>query len=113
MFASAPTSPCKGEVARAASGWGSCDVSASLRIDKWLWHARFAKTRAIAQMRCEAGHIRLNGNRIEKSSHPVRVGDTLTIPTAKEAIAVRVLALGIRRGPPAEARALYEVVKLQ
>lgn len=80
----------------------------SLRIDKWLWHARFAKTRAIAQARCEGGHIRLNGNRVEKPAHPVRVGDTLTIPTAKEALAVRVLALGTRRGPTAEAQALYE-----
>jgi ribosome-associated heat shock protein Hsp15 len=82
----------------------------SLRIDKWLWHARFCKTRAIAQARAESGLIRLNGNRVEKPSAAVRVGDTLTIPTAKEATVVKVLALGIRRGPPAEARTLFEVV---
>lgn len=85
-------------------------MTGALRIDKWLWHARFAKTRPLAQARCEAGHIRLNGNRIDKSSHPVRVGDTLTIPTAKQAVALRVLGLGTRRGPPTEARQLYEVV---
>jgi ribosome-associated heat shock protein Hsp15 len=84
------------------------DAPPSLRIDKWLWHARFCKTRAIAQARCESGLVRLNGNRVEKSSAAVRVGDTLTIPTAKEAMVVKVLALGVRRGPPVEARALYE-----
>jgi ribosome-associated heat shock protein Hsp15 len=87
------------------------DAAPSLRIDKWLWHARFCKTRAIAQARCESGLVRLNGNRVEKSSAAVRVGDTLTIPTAKEAMVVKVLALGIRRGPPAEARMLYEAVE--
>ena len=86
------------------------DAAASLRIDKWLWHARFCKTRAIAQARCEAGLLRLNNQRVEKSSAAVRVGDTLTIPTAEEALVVKVLALGIRRGPPAEARGLYEIV---
>jgi ribosome-associated heat shock protein Hsp15 len=86
------------------------DGQPSLRIDKWLWHARFCKTRAIAQARAESGLIRLNGHRVEKSSVAVRVGDTLTIPTSKEAMVVKVLALGIRRGPPAEARQLYESV---
>jgi ribosome-associated heat shock protein Hsp15 len=84
------------------------EAAPSLRIDKWLWHARFCKTRAIAQARAESGLIRLNGHRVEKSSAAVHVGDTLTIPTAKEAMVVKVLALGTRRGPPAEARALYE-----
>jgi ribosome-associated heat shock protein Hsp15 len=84
------------------------EAAPSLRIDKWLWHARFCKTRAIAQARCESGLIRLNGHRVEKSSAAVHVGDTLTIPTAKEAMVVKVLALGTRRGPPAEARMLYE-----
>lgn len=83
----------------------------SLRIDKWLWHARFCKTRAIAQARAESGLIRLNGHRLEKSSAAVHVGDTLTIPTAKDAMVVRVVGLGIRRGPPAEARTLFEVIE--
>jgi ribosome-associated heat shock protein Hsp15 len=83
----------------------------SLRIDKWLWHARFCKTRAIAQARAESGVIRLNGHRVEKRSAAVRVGDTLTIPASKDALVVKVLALGVRRGPPAEARMLFEVVE--
>jgi ribosomal 50S subunit-recycling heat shock protein len=85
-------------------------VAETLRIDKWLWHARFCKTRAIAQARAESGLVRLNGQRVEKPSAAVRVGDVLTIPLPREALIVRVLALGIRRGPPSEARTLYETM---
>lgn len=84
-------------------------MAETLRIDKWLWHARFCKTRALAQARAESGLIRLNGQRVEKPSVAVRVGDIVIVPTAREALAVKVLALGIRRGPPAEARTLYEI----
>jgi ribosome-associated heat shock protein Hsp15 len=79
-----------------------------LRVDKWLWHARFCKTRATAQRKVEPGLIRLNGQSVEKPSALVRPGDVLTLPIAGEVIVLRVLALGTRRGPPAEARALYE-----
>lgn len=82
--------------------------AAGLRIDKWLWHARFCKTRASAQRKVETGLIRLNGQRVEKPSALVRPGDMLTLPIAREVIVLRVLALGTRRGPLAEARALYE-----
>ena len=82
-----------------------------LRIDKWLWHARFCKTRALAQRKTAAGLIRVNGQRIEKASTLIRPGDVLTLPLARSAIALRVLALGVRRGPPAEARALYEMLE--
>ena len=78
-----------------------------LRIDKWLWHARFCKTRALAQRTAESGLIRLNGNRIGKSSTTVTPGDTLTLPRGCEVVVLRVLALGTRRGPVPEARALY------
>jgi ribosome-associated heat shock protein Hsp15 len=83
----------------------------SLRIDKWLWHARFCKTRVIAQEKAESGRIRINGNRVEKASYAVRVGDTMTLPTGGKVIALRVLALGERRGPAAEARLLYEEIQ--
>jgi ribosome-associated heat shock protein Hsp15 len=86
----------------------SADRPAGLRIDKWLWHARFCKTRALAQRMAETGLIRLNGHRIEKPNALVRPGDVLTLPAAREVVVLRVLALGERRGPPAEARALYE-----
>lgn len=82
-----------------------------IRIDKWLWHARFHKTRSLAQTAAVKGHIRLNGRRIEKASAEVRVGDTLTVPRGKEVVVVRVLGCGIRRGPATEAQALYEILK--
>ena len=85
-------------------------MSESLRIDKWLWHARFCKTRAIAQAKAAAGHIRINGHRVEKASAAVRVGDVMTLAAGGKVMAVRVLGLGERRGPAAEARLLYEVL---
>ncbi|MBS0275602.1 MAG: RNA-binding S4 domain-containing protein [Proteobacteria bacterium] len=81
-----------------------------IRIDKWLWHARFHKTRSLAQAAAVKGHIRLNGRRIEKASAEVRIGDMLTVPRGKEVVVVRVLGCGIRRGPAAEAQALYEIL---
>jgi ribosome-associated heat shock protein Hsp15 len=83
----------------------------SLRIDKWLWHARFCKTRAIAQDKAGAGHIRINGHRVEKPSASVRIGDVMTLPTGGKVVALRVLALGERRGPAPEARMLYELIE--
>lgn len=83
----------------------------SLRIDKWLWHARFCKTRPIAQEKAAQGHIRLNGQRVEKASAAVRVGDIMTLPTGGRVIALKVLGLGVRRGPAPEAQALYELIE--
>jgi ribosome-associated heat shock protein Hsp15 len=85
-------------------------LSESLRIDKWLWHARFCKTRSVAQEKAAAGQIRLNGHRVEKPSAAVRVGDVMTLPAGSKVISVRVLALGFRRGPAPEARTLYDVI---
>jgi ribosome-associated heat shock protein Hsp15 len=82
----------------------------SLRIDKWLWHARFYKTRALARAAANSGLIRLNGRRIEKPSAEVRPGDLVTVPHGREIAVVRVLACGIRRGPANEAQGLYEIV---
>ena len=85
-------------------------MSDSLRIDKWLWHARFCKTRSIAQQKAATGFIRLNGQRVEKPSVAVHVGDVMTLPAGNVIISVRVLALGIRRGPATEARMLYNIL---
>ena len=82
-----------------------------IRIDKWLWHARFHKTRSLAQAAAVKGHIRLNGRRVEKASAEVRIGDTLTVPRGNQVVVVRVLGCGIRRGPATEAQALYEILK--
>jgi ribosome-associated heat shock protein Hsp15 len=86
-------------------------MSEALRIDKWLFHARFCRTRPLAQAKAEAGQIRLNGQRVNKPSAQVRPGDMLTISTGREVVVLRVLALGERRGPASEARMLYELVQ--
>ena len=82
-----------------------------LRIDKWLWHARFCKTRAIAQQKAHQGRIRLNGQVVRKASTAVRIGDTMTLAHMGKVVVIKVLGLGIRRGPAAEASGLYEVVE--
>jgi ribosome-associated heat shock protein Hsp15 len=83
----------------------------SLRIDLWLWRARFFKTRALAAAKAAEGRIRLTrageGGRIDKASRAVRPGDELVFAVGPRVIAVRVLALGVRRGPAEEARMLY------
>jgi ribosome-associated heat shock protein Hsp15 len=81
-----------------------------IRIDRWLWHARFHKTRSLAQAAAIKGHIRLNGRRIEKASAEVRIGDVLTVPRGRDVVVLRVKDCGIRRGPASEAQALYEVL---
>lgn len=80
------------------------------RIDKWLWHARFYRTRALAQRAAVSGLVRLNGRRVDKPGHHVKPGDVLTVPTARQAIAVRIVAIAERRGRPQEAQNLYEIV---
>lgn len=79
-----------------------------LRVDKWLWQARFFKTRSIAAKVVAGGSVRLNGARIAKSSVAVGEGDVLTFPQARDVRVVRIVALGERRGPAPEARALYD-----
>ncbi len=79
----------------------------SLRLDKWLWFARFAKTRSLAAKLCAAGHVRIGGASALKPHHPVRVGDALIVQQGRVLRRITVLALGERRGPPAEARLLY------
>jgi len=86
-------------------------LSESLRIDKWLWHARFCKTRGLAQEKAVKGQIRLNGHRIEKASATVRIGDVMTLPAGGRVVSLKVLGLGLRRGPPSEAQLLYEVIQ--
>jgi len=81
-----------------------------IRIDKWLWHARFFKTRPLAQRAAESGVLRLNGARVTKASAGVGPGDVVTVPRGREIAAVRVIACGTRRGPASEAHELYEIL---
>jgi ribosome-associated heat shock protein Hsp15 len=78
-----------------------------LRLDKWLWFARFAKTRSLAAKLCAGGGVTVCGAVIRKPGHFVRIGDALIVRQGHVLRRVSVLALGTRRGPPAEARALY------
>lgn len=80
----------------------------SLRIDKWLWFARFCKTRSLASGMCRAGQVRVNKAPVRKSNQPVRVGDVLTFAQGERIRVVRIVALGERRGPAPEARLLYD-----
>ena len=83
-----------------------------LRLDAWLWHARLARSKAECGALIEAGGFRLNRQPVTKAHARIRVGDLLTFVRHEEVSVWRVLALGTRRGPPAEARALYEEVPL-
>jgi ribosome-associated heat shock protein Hsp15 len=79
-----------------------------LRLDKWLWQARFFKTRALAAKVVEGGRCRVNGQRTAKPGHGVQAGDVLIFTQARLVRVVRVAALGQRRGPADEAQALYD-----
>lgn len=84
------------------------ETGGSQRVDKWLWYARFRKSRTLAAKICDQGKVRLNGRPISKPHHGVRVGDVLTFPQGRQIKVVRVLALSVRRGPATEAATLYE-----
>lgn len=79
-----------------------------MRIDRFLFFIRLVKSRTLAQDVIEAGHVRVDGKRIEKSSEEVRVGSVVALPLRGTVRVLRVLALPTRRGPAAEARACYE-----
>ncbi|MCX4186295.1 RNA-binding S4 domain-containing protein [Methylophaga sp. OBS4] len=77
------------------------------RLDKWLWAARFYKTRSLAVEAISGGKVHLNSHRI-KPSHTVRVGDTLTISKAPYEFEITVQALNLQRRPASEAQTLYQ-----
>ncbi|MDC0739650.1 RNA-binding S4 domain-containing protein [Cognatishimia sp. SS12] len=83
------------------------DSTSKLRIDKWLWYARFFKTRSLAAKVVSGGHVRVNGQKIAKSSFSISPGDVLTFPQAKQIRVVRIEMLGTRRGPAPEAQQMY------
>lgn len=79
----------------------------AVRIDRWLWAARFFKTRALAQEAIRAGHIHLNGARV-KPSREVKAGDELMITRGPERFEIAVLGVATRRGPAKVAADLYQ-----
>lgn len=78
------------------------------RLDKWLWFARFAKTRSLAARLVADGFVRLNGVRADNPAKGVALADVVTVAAPHATLAVRVRDLGVRRGPAPEARQLYE-----
>lgn len=85
------------------------------RADVWLWRARFFKTRTLAAKFVDEGRVRLTRlgqeSRLDKPARPVKVGDRLVFAIGGRLVAVSIEALGDRRGPPAEARALYATLE--
>ena len=77
------------------------------RLDKWLWFARFAKTRTLAAKLVASGHVRINGRRTDNPAKALAVGDVVTVALSRSTSVVRVEDLGERRGPATEARLLY------
>lgn len=80
----------------------------TIRLDKWLWHARFVKTRSLAAKLVSGPGVRINSLPVSKPAAQVGAGDVLTFALGARVMVVRVLACGVRRGPAPEAQALYE-----
>lgn len=84
------------------------DELLKLRVDKWLWHARFFKTRSLAAKVVSGGKLRVNGQPVSKPAYAVSPQDVLTFPQAQTVRVIRIIGLGERRGPAPEAQALYD-----
>ena len=89
------------------------EPQASIRLDKWLWQARFVKSRGLAQRLIAEGAIRVNAVRVVKAATTIRVGDGLSFAQGGKVRAIRILALGTRRGPATEARTLYAEIEAE
>ncbi|MBR9863366.1 MAG: RNA-binding S4 domain-containing protein [Rhodobacteraceae bacterium] len=79
----------------------------TIRIDKWLWFARFFKSRSLSAKLVAGGHMRVNSERVSKGSFGIGAGDVLTFPQGDHVRVIEVVAIGERRGPAPEAQALY------
>lgn len=78
-----------------------------IRLDKWLWQARFFKSRSLSAAFVSGGHVRLNGTHVAKPAQPVGPGDVLTFALQHQVRVLHILACGTRRGPATEAQGLY------
>lgn len=81
-----------------------------MRIDKLLWFLRLSRSRTAAWELVAAGHIRRNGTRVERTAQSVRPGDLLVVPLGNGVRVIELLALPMRRGPPAEAQGCYRTL---
>jgi ribosome-associated heat shock protein Hsp15 len=78
------------------------------RLDQWLWFARMTKSRTLAQALIERGKVRVNKLKVDKVSHWVKPGDVITLSSGPTVRLITIVGIGHRRGPAAEAQALYE-----
>lgn len=86
-------------------------ITSPIRLDKWLWHARFAKSRKDAVSLIGRRRVRINSEVIMKPHRQVRVGDVLTLALARDVLVLKVQGIADRRGPASEARTLYEIIE--
>jgi len=84
------------------------EAPSSIRIDKWLWHARFFKTRSLATKVVAEGKVRVDDTAVSKPARAVTAGNVLTFTKENDLKVIRILGCGLRRGPASEAQALYE-----
>lgn len=84
------------------------ELPPKLRVDKWLWHARFFKSRGLASKVVTGGHLRVNGDKVTKASHTIAAGDVLTFAQGNRIRVIQVAQMSLRRGPAPEAQTLYE-----
>ncbi|MEL6549723.1 MAG: RNA-binding S4 domain-containing protein [Pseudomonadota bacterium] len=80
----------------------------SIRVDKWLWQARFFKTRSLAARVVSEGKVRVNSTPISKPSRAIAPGDVLTFQQQRDVRVIELVAIGARRGPAPEAQQLYK-----
>ncbi|MBV2144775.1 RNA-binding S4 domain-containing protein [Falsochrobactrum sp. TDYN1] len=84
------------------------EAIARQRIDKWLFFARVVKSRSLAAKLAASGKVRVNRDKIDQASYPVKVGDVLTITLERRILVYKIVSCAERRGPALEARLLYE-----
>lgn len=87
--------------------WG-CMADGTMRLDRFLWWVRIAKSRTLAQGIAADGHLRLDGRPVDRAHAAVRIGNVLTFAAHGRVRVIRVVALPLRRGPAAEAQRCYE-----
>jgi ribosome-associated heat shock protein Hsp15 len=86
-------------------------AGATLRLDKFLWFARIAKTRGLAQELATGGHLRIAGRVVDRAHAPVRIGDVLSFAVHGRVRIIRIETLPRRRGSPADARLFYSEIE--
>jgi len=78
------------------------------RVDRWLWHARFLKSRTLAASFAQSGKLRINKERVRKANRQLRIGDVLTFSQGTRIRVIKVRGFAVRRGSARDAQSLYE-----